>query len=149
MNLDERLRDLCQRGMRTQAESLAKAALKNEPVEAVVIDEPYVQVDTPRFRSVHQLTTDRQGELTIRSRGEYTYKSDTVELSFSTATMNERTYVRAQDALAAQSETDSQTAHDDHPLPGEGDSVSPTPDAATIAPDRPKTSPVGFLKGLL
>lgn len=147
MNLDERLCDLCQQGMRTQAESLAKAALTNEPVEAVEIDDPHVHVDTPHFRGVHQLKTDRQGDLDVRSRGEYTYMSDAVELSFSTATMHERAHARAQDTLAAQSEPDSQAADDDHPHPE--DSASPTPDAVATAPDRQTTSPVGFLKGLL
>lgn len=147
MNLDERLRDLCQQGMRTHAESLATAALKNEPVEAVTVDDSRVHVDTSHFRGVHQLKPDRQGNLDVYSQGEYAYKSDAVELSFSTVTMNERAHDRAQEALAARNDPDSQTTDDGHPRPE--DSPSPTPDAATTAPDSPTTSPIGFLKRLL
>lgn len=153
MNLDERLGDLCQQGQRTHAESLAKAALTNEPVKEVVIDDAQVHVETPRFRGVHQLTTDRTGDVDVRSQGEYTYTNGAVELSFSTATMNQRAYDRAQDALAVRNGTNPQATDADPPLddnhPFPEDSSLADPDTIVTSPDRPVTSPVAFLKGLL
>lgn len=146
MDLDERLLDLCDQGKRAQAQELAKAALKNEPVEAVVIADPHAQVDTPRFRGVHQLTTDYEDEIEVCPQGKYTYKSDAVELSFSTVTMNEQISGRVEEALTEQSDTDPQAANDDQSIPG--NSASSDPAATATALDRPTTSPVDFLKGL-
>lgn len=147
MDLDERLCNLCQQGERSQAESLAKAVLKNEPVQEVVVDETHVHVDTPRFHGVHRLTTDRQGSVAVHVRGEYMYKSDTVKLSFSTATMNQQAHARTQAQLDIRNNAESQTAEDgqaptDDPSPSE-------PDIAANTAERQATSPIGFLKGLL
>lgn len=147
MNLDERLRDLCKQGKRTQAESLARAVLTNEPVQEVVIDHPHIYVDTPRFRGSHRLQTDPQGAADIHSRGEYAYKSDSVELSFSTATMSQRAFDRVQESLAVRNGTEPHDYNDEQTLPK--DPAPAEPDAAANAAERPTTSPVGFLRGLL
>ena len=146
MNLEERLRNHCDRRERAQAESLAKAVLKNEPIWEVGINETHVHVDTPRFRGVHRLRTDRQGTVDVHLEGDYTYKSDSVELSFSTATMNQRAYDRAQAHLAVRNSADPQ-AVDDGQTPS--DESSPFEPDATTAAERRSVSPVRFLKGLL
>lgn len=147
MNLDERLHSLCQQGKQKQAKSLAQAAFTNEPIEEVVLDGSQVHVDMPRFHGVHRLTTDREGAADIRSQGEYTYKSDTVKLSFSTATMNQQAYDQAQAQLGGREETDREPTDDTQtPLSDSGPSE---PETAATATDRTTTSPLEFLKGLL
>lgn len=146
MNIDERLRDLCQQDKRTQAVVLAQAACKNEPVEGITIDDTLVHIDTPRFQGVHQLTTDRRGELDVRSHGEYTYKSDAVELSFSTAAVHPHAYDRVLKELAVRDGADPQADDDAHHLPEDPDPSAS--EAAVNTPPRPSPSPVGFLKGL-
>lgn len=146
MNLDERLRNLCQQGKRAQAVMLAGAACRNEPVEAIAIDDTLVHIDTPRFHGIHRLTTDRRNDLDVRSYGEYTYKSDTVELSFSTATVHPQAYDRILDDLASRNGADPQTDDDTRPFPEETN--PPASEAAPTAPARSRTSPIGFLKGL-
>lgn len=148
MNLEERLVDLCESDKRAQARSLAQAALANEPVEAVVSDDDVVRIETPNFRGVHRLRTDRGGAVDVVTAGEYTFESDLVSLSFSTTGVTPRAYDRVQEVVARLNDEDpSASSDDDEPVSaGESTPVDVDPDQGS--PDPPARFRAGLLKGL-
>lgn len=150
MNLEERLHDLCESGKRAQAKSLAQAALANEAVEAVVLDDDLVRIETPNFRGVHRLQTDSRGVVGVRPAGEYTFESDLVSLSFSTTAVTPRAYDRVQETVARLSDDAPDASTDDHqhdgePVPATG---SDPADSGQNSPDPPDRFRAGLLKGL-
>lgn len=150
MNLEERLRDLCERSKRAQAESLAKAALANESVDAVTIDDTDVHVETPRFRGVHRLQTDHEGVVDVHTAGEYTFKSDLVKLSFSTISIPPQADDLVQESLDTLNDADPNDTDiraDDEPArPADFGPVELN--AAVNTADPPAPLRVRFLKGL-
>lgn len=145
MTLEGRLRDLCDQGNRPQATSLAKAALANERIDAVVLDHDTVHIETPRFRGVHQLRPDEQGRVHVQTAGEYTFLSDLVALTVSTIAVPPRAADRLRDVLADLN--DDAQPDDGSVRPGATAPVSPTADVDT--PDPPARSPVDILKGYI
>jgi|GEM_PF-6292940 len=100
MLLETRLIELCEAGNRKDAADLAKAALTNDPVRSVTIADGEVVVDTEWFRGTHRLRRDGE-RLQVDQQGTYRYKHDEVDLSFSTATMNDEAYRRVREELLA------------------------------------------------
>lgn len=109
MNFDERFADLFKRGERDQAKELAKAILRNEPVNSVEVTDSAVNVQTPSFHGTHQVTTDSYGAVEIQRQGTYRYKSDAIDLSFTTKTMTDEAYDKAHTRLMEQSDRESNT----------------------------------------
>ncbi|MFC6734059.1 MULTISPECIES: hypothetical protein [unclassified Haladaptatus] len=104
MNFDERFGQLLTHGDRDQAQTLAKAILRNEPVVAVKVTDSEVHVETPSFRGTHAVSVDNFGKVTIHQQGAYRYKSERIDLSFKTLTMNEKAYEQAQAHLTEEDE---------------------------------------------
>jgi len=92
MNLASRLQDLCDRGKRNDAITLAKATLQNTRDVRVEVDDADVHVYTDRFEGTHGWYVNSFDEVVVEQQGEYTYREDGVELSFSTVTMNDRAH---------------------------------------------------------
>ncbi|WP_338727387.1 hypothetical protein [Haladaptatus sp. DJG-WS-42] len=109
MNFDERFGDLFERGEREQARELAKAVLRNEPVNSIEVTDTVVHVQTPSFYGTHQVTTDRDGVIDIQRQGTYRYKSEAIDLSFTTKTMTDAAYDQARARLRDQYESASDT----------------------------------------
>ncbi|WP_336360924.1 hypothetical protein [Haladaptatus sp. ZSTT2] len=109
MNFAERFGDLFERGEREQARELAKAVLRNEPVNSVEVTDTAVHVETPSFHGTHQVTTTNGGAAEIQRQGTYRYKSEAIDLSFTTKTMTDEAYEQASARLAEQGTHESNT----------------------------------------
>lgn len=153
MNLEERLRDLCEAGERNQAKSLALGALANERVQSVALDDDVVRLATPNFRGVHRLRTDGRGRVDVHPAGEYTFESDDVDLSFSTTGMTPGASDLVQERVADLNEERSRASTDDGEEPDGGsvppaESVRAETDADGAVVDPPARFRPGILDGL-
>lgn len=93
--------ELCDRGDRLDAITIAKANLQSTRQVEVTVDDSSVVVETPHFRGVHRWTLDARDEPVIDRRGEYRCTDEGIELAFPTATMNRRAFERTQAAIDA------------------------------------------------
>lgn len=104
MEFVARLKELCAEGDRRDAVALAKANLGSAREVEVTIDGSTVRVETEHFRGTHRWHRDARGEVVIEGTGEYTCTDADVDLSFSTASMNETARDRARAAIEAEME---------------------------------------------
>lgn len=109
MTLERRLQDLVAERNHEQAVTLAKAAMKNEVVVDVVVDDEAVFVETPRFRGVHRWWTDPEGRVRLGGRGTYHCTCDGVDLAFSTMRIHPAAHDRAIERLRERTAADSGT----------------------------------------
>lgn len=99
--LEGRLRQMCLRGDRADAVTLAKAYLHGTDDVTVAVDESVVTVETGQFRGTHEWYRTSTGRFVVSQQGEYIYDPEGVDLSFSTATMNDVAHDRAVAELEA------------------------------------------------
>ncbi|WP_336359198.1 hypothetical protein [Haladaptatus sp. ZSTT2] len=149
MTFDERLRELHQQGNHEQARTLAKAILRNEAVTRVEVTPDIVRVETPHFRGTHQVTADSFDGIDVQHHGTYQYKSQDIDLSFATKTMNQAAY-----DLALVQLTDYETPADDEPEPNaettaRTDATTPNDENRSVDnAGNTSPNPVAFLKQL-
>jgi hypothetical protein len=116
--LESRIEELVADGSRRDAAELATAALKNDAVVDVSVDDDAVTVETRRFRGVHDVRRDGDRPLVVQ-QGEYEVKGD-LDFEFATATMHD-------DALdAARAELRAPDADDAEDALAAGAAASPT-----------------------
>ncbi|MFC6992430.1 hypothetical protein ACFQH3_12135 [Haladaptatus sp. GCM10025707] len=149
MTFDERLRELHQQGDHDQARTLAKAVLRNEAVTRVEVSPELVRVETPHFRGTHRIAVDQVGVMSIQHHGTYQYKSQEIDLSFATKTMNQAAYDQAVAHLTDQTKP----AHDERKPNAETtarpDASPPNDENRSVDdPDDTSPNPVAFLKQL-
>lgn len=101
VNFEERIKELCDRGDRLDAVTIAKANFQSSREVEVTVDDSSVVVETSHFRGVHPWTVAARDEPVIDRRGEYRYTDEGIELAFPTATLNRRAFERAQAAIDA------------------------------------------------
>ncbi|WP_338728524.1 hypothetical protein [Haladaptatus sp. DJG-WS-42] len=105
MTFDERLQELYQQGNHEQARTLAKAVLRNESNTRVEISSEIVRVETPHFRGTHRIAVNQSGVMGVEHHGTYQYKSQEIDLAFTTRTMNQAAYDQATGHLTEQAQT--------------------------------------------
>ena len=112
ITLEERLVSLVQANRHEEAIELARAALKNDGVVEVSVEEDTVVVETTRFRGTHPIG-DEDGRPVLRSEGEYTLKDERFTTTFRTRTVNEEARERAEEALEPEQDESEETTEDD------------------------------------
>lgn len=106
--LAARLRDLCTEGKRRSAIRLARSILRTAAVRHLDVGSSTITVETDHFVGTHEYHTD--DGIVIERSGSYRCTIEGVDLSFTTATMNQAAYREAISRIEAATGDQSRSA---------------------------------------